>query len=57
MVGIAQNDLRAQRIEVIGMQGLDRSLRAHWHENRRFYHTMRELQAPQAGFGFGIGLQ
>ena len=36
VIGVGQNNLRAQRFQIAGGQRLDCGLRAHWHEHGRF---------------------
>ena len=56
VVGIAEDDLSAEQIEFIGMESLDRSLRANRHKYRGFDNSVRQLQAPKASLGAGIRL-
>src|SRR5262249_18334635 len=56
VVGIAENDLRAEFFQRFVAEAFYRSLRAYGHENRRFDQAVRSGQssAPRtAGFRFG----
>jgi hypothetical protein len=55
VVGIAKDDLGVDHVEVVGMEGFDRSLGADGHENGGFDHTVRGGEAAAAGFGVGVG--
>ena len=47
MVGIAQHNLRAQRLQILRVQGFHRALGAHGHENGGGYIAMRQMQRTQ----------
>jgi hypothetical protein len=51
--GIAQNDLRAERLELLGRHRLHRAVGAHRHESRRIDRAARELEAPAASRAVG----
>ena len=53
MIGVAENDLRAERFDHVLRHGLDAARRSHRHEHRCFHGLMRQmhLRAPSAGFG------
>jgi len=55
VVGIAENDLGIEKAQFIGMQGLDRTLGAHRHEDRGFDCAVRGGESTAAGSGGGIG--
>src|SRR5256714_2674346 len=46
MVGVAEDDLRAELLELARCHGLDRAVSADRHEDRRLDGAMRERQAP-----------
>ena len=48
MKGIAEHDLRAERLEFLGRHRLDRAVGADRHEGRRVDHAARQVQAPEA---------
>ena len=48
VIGIAENDLRAQRFEHVLRYGLDRSRRAHRHEDRRLDRPVRQMRSAPA---------
>jgi len=54
MIGVGEDDLRAQRFQHVLRNGLDRARGAHRHEDRRFYRPVGQtkLTAPPARFGF-----
>jgi hypothetical protein len=54
MVGIGENDLRAQRFQHVLRNGLHRSRRAHRHKDRRLHRPVRQakLPAPPARISF-----
>jgi len=55
VIGIAQNNLRAQILENVLWDGLHRSSRADWHEGRRFNIAVGGADAGLAGRA-GLGL-
>jgi len=55
VVGITQNDFGVEKAQFIGMQGLDRTLGAHRHEDRGFDGAMRGGESTAAGLGGSIG--
>ena len=55
MVGVAQNDFGIEKAQFIGMQGLDRTLSTHRHEDRGLDRAMRGGESAAAGPGGGIG--
>src|SRR5258708_31932947 len=55
MIGVAQNDLRAQLFQNVLRDGLHRARGAARHEGRRFDHAVNGLdvaEARRAGLGF-----
>ena len=48
--GIAENDLRANILDIAWQHALDRAIGAHRHEGRGLDHATREGQATPAGF-------
>ena len=44
VIGVAENDLRAELLEFERVQGFDRSLGADWHEDRCFDDAVRQAQ-------------
>ena len=57
MIGIAQNDLGLQGLQVGTIQGFYRGASTNRHEDRRFHRAMHRLQASATGGGNGIGLE
>ncbi len=55
VVGVAEDDLRSQLDEFVGVQGFHGPLGADGHENRSFHRAMRELESALAGGAIGIG--
>ena len=53
VIGVAQDDFRAEAFEHILRHGFDGSRRAHRHEDRRLDRPMRQidLSPPPASFG------
>src|SRR5665213_247681 len=54
MVGVAKNDLSAQRLERVLGNGFYSSLRAHRHEYRRFNSLMRQRNTPPSSAGLSL---
>ena len=52
MIGIAQNDLRADLFQVFRRHGLDRGLGAHRHEDRGFDVAVQGGEPARAGMAF-----
>ncbi len=50
MIGVGQDNLRAERFQIAGGQRLHRGLRAHWHEHGRLDRAMIGLQQPSPRF-------
>ena len=48
VVGVSQNDAGTQGFQVLRVQGLDRPLRAHGHENGGGYIPVRKVQGAQS---------
>src|SRR3954451_10396400 len=48
VVGVAEDDLGAHRLEVTVQRGLDRTLRAHRHECRRMHDAVGRREFPEA---------
>ena len=46
--GVAQNNLRAHLVQAARHHALDRSIGAHWHENRRLHHPVVQGHAAPA---------
>jgi hypothetical protein len=46
VVGVAEDDLRSELLDFGRMQGLDRALGAHRHENRGLHRAMRQTSRP-----------
>ena len=46
MIGVAENDLRAKRLNRVLRHGLHAAGRAHRHEHRRLHGLMRQMQLP-----------
>ena len=55
VVGVAEDDLRAEFLDFRRVQGFDRALGAHRHENRRFDRAMGQDEFSAAGGALGIG--
>jgi hypothetical protein len=53
VVGVAQNDLGAERFEIAMQHGLDAALRTDRHERRRLHHAMRCMELAAAGRPIG----
>ena len=53
MIGVAEDYLRAHAFKFRRRHRLDGGLRAHRHEDRRLYHTVRRRELPGARAGFG----
>ena len=51
VIGVAEDDLGADRLEVAVQRRLDRALRAHRHERRRLHDAVRRLEFTQAAPG------
>jgi len=53
MIGVAEDDFRAEAFEHILRHGFDRARSAHRHEDRRFDRSVRQIDlcTPPAGFG------
>ena len=51
MIGVAENDLGAQRLEHVLRNGFDGALRAHGHEDRRFDGLVGQVDAPAPAAG------
>ena len=49
VVGVAQDDLRADLDQVVGIECLDRGVRADGHEDRRLDVAVRRAQVAQSG--------
>ena len=47
MIGVAEDDLGAERLEIVVPNGLDRPLRADRHERRRLHHAVRRVNSPR----------
>jgi hypothetical protein len=54
VVGIRQDHLRAHRVQVVGVEGLDGCERADRHEGRRLHHTMWRVEARRACAALGL---
>ena len=52
--GIAEDDLRAERGELVGRHGLHRAVGADRHEGRRVDTAVRELERAAAGLAIGV---
>ena len=57
VVGVREDDLRAQRLEIVLPHRLDRRLRAHRHEERGLHRAVRGVQAAAACVGTGVGVE
>ena len=55
MVGVAQQDLGADRLEVAVGHALHRALRADRHERRRLHLAVRRRHTPAPGAAVGVG--
>jgi hypothetical protein len=53
VVGIAQDHLGAELLELIWRQALDRCLCTHGHKNRGVNHAVRGCQLAHAGLAVG----
>ena len=53
MIGIAEQNLRAGRADVVVMHALDRRLRADRHESRRVHEAVRRHYLARAGSAVG----
>ena len=54
MIRVSKDDLRAERFQRFLRQALHRGRRAHGHEHRRFNHSVRRFQLPEARTGWVI---
>ena len=56
MIGVGEDNLRADLLQFVGRHGFDRGLRAHRHEDGRFDHAVRRVQpsTPRAGLGADV---
>src|SRR5262249_48418589 len=55
MIGVAEDDLGADVLEIAMGDGLDRSAGAHRHEGRRLHDTVPRPQLPATGRPFARG--
>jgi hypothetical protein len=55
VIGVAEEDLRAERVELAMRHALHRTLRTDRHERRRLDDAMRRRHAAAAGAGVGVG--
>ena len=55
MIGVAEDDFRAEGFEHILRDGFDGALRADGHEDGRFDGLMREDETAAAAAGWGFG--
>ena len=53
VIGVAEENLRAHRFEVVGGQGFHRSGGAHGHEDRRLNDAVGRSQAAAASAAYG----
>jgi hypothetical protein len=54
VVGVAEDDLRAERLEIGVAHRLHRALRADRHERRRLDHAVRRAKLAPAGGAVGV---
>ena len=57
VIGISENDLRAERGQFVGRNAFHRALRADRHEDRRLDRPVTRDQPAAARFGLGIGVE
>lgn len=55
VVGVSEDDLGVDHVEVIGVEGFDRALGADGHKDWGFDNTVRGSETTAAGLGVGIG--
>ena len=57
VVGVAEEDLRPERAEVVLADGLHRGLGAHGHEDRGLHRAVRRVQPPAPRVGSRIAMK
>ena len=56
VIGVAENDLRADPADLLGQQALDAALRAHGHERGRLERPVRRFDHADASPGLRVGV-